>query len=145
MLLFIRVSSLRQCQKGLFQYISCYCLSIKQTALNTWENHFNTSHVTVYRQTKGSYKYMVEFQYISCYCLSKYKNGPRLPLFNFNTSHVTVYLSSLPCRKLLLQISIHLMLLFIFYYITDTDANHRFQYISCYCLSHKAYPVIRSD
>ena len=53
-----------------FQYISCYCLSVWNTAL---------------------LPFCFIFQYISCYCLSSAVMYGSWSVFNFNTSHVTVY------------------------------------------------------
>ena len=55
----------------------------------------------------------VAFQYISCYCLSCSITGTYSGFV----------------------ISIHLMLLFIFYPLLNSIKNLLFQYISCYCLS----------
>ena len=118
-----------------FQYISCYCLSKKScrtAGSNTISIHlmllfiigrkrnlfdaldFNTSHVTVY--------------------LWSIMRGCR-PVTDFNTSHVTVYLV-IPMRSgPVNNISIHLMLLFIFIFCAAIFPFFRFQYISCYCLS----------
>ena len=78
----------------LFQYISCYCLSIRAVhniLITEISIHLmllfiiNTdSFVTVYRK----------FQYISCYCLSLEDYVLEIKKHNFNTSHVTVYLTS---------------------------------------------------
>ena len=54
----------------LFQYISCYCLSVFYGVLLL--NPF-------------------QFQYISCYCLSKGEVFITSTFTDFNTSHVTVY------------------------------------------------------
>ena len=80
------------------------------------KEHFNTSHVTVYRYKPVVYADMPIFQYISCYCLS-----PFVSL----------------CVALSLYISIHLMLLFIGIPFSTLCATVAFQYISCYCLSRK--------
>ena len=53
------------------------------------------------------------FQYISCYCLSMIQQQVPQQMQNFNTSHVTVYLLCIHQFCFFLQISIHLMLLFI--------------------------------
>ena len=140
--------------------------------------YFNTSHVTVYRFTQPVIIDKNKFQYISCYCLSL--RPPNIPytlnisihlmlLFignafilsriwlNFNTSHVTVYRSGYRLLWFCLVISIHLMLLFILnveirvafcacisihlmllfiqFSKNPVILLARFQYISCYCLS----------
>ena len=135
MLLFIRMAAVGGERSIVFQYISCYCLSVSGF------DSFISAHL---------------FQYISCYCLS----GLSLGLFNdqadFNTSHVTVYLTPrtptimvptfqyISCYCLSLRsiarisvifISIHLMLLFISFKKTQYYKGLAFQYISCYCLS----------
>ena len=56
--------------KAVFQYISCYCLSICPVEHGDISLHFNTSHVTVYRYR---FSRMITLVYY------------------FNTSHVTVY------------------------------------------------------
>ena len=76
--------------------------------------NFNTSHVTVYRNSWYRPTHERIFQYISCYCLSYHLFRPR----------------SRP------RISIHLMLLFIMFRHWWLRIHCRFQYISCYCLSH---------
>ena len=163
MLLFIRMAAVGGERSIVFQYISCYCLSVSGF------DSFISAHL---------------FQYISCYCLS----GLSLGLFNdqadfntshvtvypcctsekslvqlhFNTSHVTVYLPVLPTEISTPQISIHLMLLFIQLPSTLSDSSSvisihlmllfiwlipvrtviivAFQYISCYCLSNELTP-----
>ena len=100
----------------LFQYISCYCLSVFYGVLLL--NPF-------------------QFQYISCYCLSIHFISYCTYSFYFNTSHVTVYPIYTPNIFLASSISIHLMLLF----IPALQGRHllslQFQYISCYCLSER--------
>ena len=75
--------------------------------------HFNTSHVTVYLKGKPVTALWIGFQYISCYCLSE---------------------SSRPDTGRT-EISIHLMLLFIYSAGDKVYKFGSFQYISCYCLS----------
>ena len=119
---------------SIFQYISCYCLSI--LVLFHSENefisihlmllfiklvvriiglsvHFNTSHVTVYRITVTQFKANL--------CISIHLMLLFIGLgltftdssLNFNTSHVTVYLIVRDTALFKISISIHLMLLFI--------------------------------
>ena len=57
-------------REGIFQYISCYCLS---------------------RLSRSGVSQSKIFQYISCYCLSIAFPVPHLACTDFNTSHVTVY------------------------------------------------------
>ena len=61
---------------------------------------------------------------------------------SFNTSHVTLYLHQSRRTEWILQVSIHLMLLFIYNWMLPNNSTKLFQYISCYSLSH-AY--IRCD
>ena len=97
-----------------FQYISCYCLSLKGFAnlmrylkisihlmllfiafdsiCKTYIMNFNTSHVTVYHWDLSV---------------------PDRNKAYFNTSHVTVYQGDIHNYENYIQISIHLMLLFI--------------------------------
>ena len=114
MLLFIRMAAVGGERSIVFQYISCYCLSVSGF------DSFISAHL---------------FQYISCYCLS----GLSLGLFNdqadFNTSHVTVY-------PLAFRLSEDSWRYFntshVTVYRTDMpriSSKHLFQYISCYCLS----------
>ena len=48
MLLFIFMSILLSIKKRIFQYISCYCLSVIHERFSIFAFDFNTSHVTVY-------------------------------------------------------------------------------------------------
>ncbi len=92
MLLFINGKKRIVNRKVLFQYISCYCLSITGQNIRMCNeisihlmllfipiripsflistSDFNTSHVTVYPITGFLDGINIEFQYISCYCLS---------------------------------------------------------------------------
>ena len=128
--------------------------------------HFNTSHVTVYQVPFGYIGVLWLFQYISCYCLSAISSGTGQPPLNFNTSHVTVYLTGVPPSTIEktnfntshvtvyllaamfmlspINISIHLMLLFIKEIRTLDSPPRLFQYISCYCLSFPASNSISS-
>ena len=98
---------------SIFQYISCYCLSI--LVLFHSENEFISIHLMLLfikqkhrtgRRKHGisihlmllfidqyptKFAFFFQFQYISCYCLSKMEQTARCILFHFNTSHVTVY------------------------------------------------------
>ena len=76
----------------LFQYISCYCLSGLSLGLFNDQADFNTSHVTVYRTDMPRISSKHLFQYISCYCLSRDYAAKNNIVIHFNTSHVTVYL-----------------------------------------------------
>ena len=81
-----------------FQYISCYCLSASTASASTISSNFNTSHVTVYQW---------------------YYDSRLFTFIDFNTSHVTVYLLGSAFAP--------------FFFA--------FQYISCYCLSRK-YKIV---
>ena len=50
MLLFIVLNSLSDNPVSLFQYISCYCLSLVNWLVKIFDFYFNTSHVTVYHR-----------------------------------------------------------------------------------------------
>ena len=118
-----------------FQYISCYCLSntATHTGINTAISihlmllfiytrfscsgdilYFNTSHVTVYLCIRTSNTVSIKY---------------------FNTSHVTVYRRRTYNYRKVIQISIHLILLFIEIRRRLLGSLLAFQYISCYCLS----------
>ena len=156
MLLFIQLPDSMRFIKDWFQYISCYCLS----CFVSWsvngepisihlmllfigygvvdhraDNHFNTSHVTVYPLRKCNWQGIPIFQYISCYCLSSCSSPSGSLLLSFQ--YISCYCLSKrhatpgkPC-----YISIHLMLLFIGYDDCAIYCGVEFQYISCYCLS----------
>ena len=103
----------------IFQYISCYGLSLPYDHHYSWLFHFNTSHVTVYPdicKRRGHHRafqyiscyglslvqasvnlYLQLFQYISCYGLSWDKSDNSEHFYDFNTSHVTVYQKLMPC------------------------------------------------
>ena len=136
MLLFINALALSTTGNPLFQYISCYCLSISLSFVTLDFANFNTSHVTVYRKYDGEdviqqgyfntshvtvyhFEYRVaeinfKFQYISCYCLSNSSCSycSAISLFQY-----------ISCYCLSLFSAGCMILLFLF------------QYISCYCLS----------
>ena len=99
----------------IFQYISCYCLSISSVLRKLIAIDFNTSHVTVYL-----YFHLQD----------------QLSQVDFNTSHVTVYQYFLLRIHQKTHISIHLMLLFIRNVEKLKNSEIEFQYISCYCLSY---------
>ena len=98
-----------------FQYISCYCLSASTASASTISSNFTTSHVTVYQW---------------------YYDSRLFTVIDFNTSHVTVYPELIQKWTMLKCISIHLMLLFIGLFNLATKGCDSFQYISCYCLSY---------
>ena len=97
-----------------FQYISCYCLSEIGAPCLTGSSNFNTSHVTVYRTTRDIFvDSSVDFNTSHVTVYQHLESASRTEKTYFNTSHVTVYRRhwNKPCQKV--QISIHLMLLFI--------------------------------
>ena len=119
----------------MFQYISCYSLSIPTWLRSLTEISFNTSHVTLYLMPLSfQIKYLKcfntshvtlyqcgyvlattvhGFQYISCYSLSKERKTRLTIPVSFNTSHVTLYPGGIQRSDYGLIVSIHLMLLFI--------------------------------
>ena len=135
-----RNSWYRPTHERIFQYISCYCLSLPFLCIC---------------------RILFQFQYISCYCLSSTVSPLLVPQFYFNTSHVTVYHKYHFACYSIFYISIHLMLLFIkgitvfgqinIYFNTSHVTVYHvaifvhtiqqiFQYISCYCLSNELTP-----
>ena len=75
-----------------FQYISCYCLSVPFNKFLFCYIHFNTSHVTVYRNGRVQPN---SCKLISIHLMLLFINPcdlRRIRSVNFNTSHVTVYL-----------------------------------------------------
>ena len=79
-----------------FQYISCYSLSFYSLSSCGHHHRFNTSHVTLYRD----------------FCMDSKKESK-----SFNTSHVTLYRRLVFWSTSYEAVSIHLMLLFIEYWI----------------------------
>ena len=75
-----------------FQYISCYSLSATSIVMRLNHRRFNTSHVTLYHLRSRGF-----------YCRTQ----------RFNTSHVTLYRRYHRCSFFRKEVSIHLMLLFI--------------------------------
>ena len=118
---------------------------------------FNTSHVTVYRNASVFSTYLcdISIHLMLLFIQARHRNGWRarfisihlmllfihmqhwfhLSLPHFNTSHVTVYRYPGFTVTNIIQISIHLMLLFIEYNAQKLGTEYLFQYISCYCLS----------
>ena len=120
MLLFIDGTLIGHHTITLFQYISCYSLSVKAVQTFPVYTRFNTSHVTLYRLMQNSYQATSPFQYISCYSLSLPLTGFRCWLLRFNTSHVTLYR------------------------VSESDTFRTlwtFQYISCYSLSKNPFEL----
>ena len=120
----------------LFQYISCYCLSLFSVNKRNIVPIFQYISCYCLSYQLGSRMRMTPvFQYISCYCLSFCKLHKLWLIHYFNTSHVTVYRPTFCATSVVCSISIHLMLLFIVDTGTNLVKKFKFQYISCYCLS----------
>ena len=88
---------------------------------------FNTSHVTLYHLHSTDFVYKYAFQYISCYSLSEMAWWPKWSRKCFNTSHVTLYHGIWRFINRPNFVSIHLMLLFIFFCV--------FRYYHCSTVS----------
>ena len=145
MLLFIAMYKIVQIQEKLFQYITCYSLSILRIHRNSHFCCFNTSHVTVYQilhkarisqvcvsihhmllfirehlqgstgMVRVSIHHMLLFIRLRKNCISISSR--------FNTSHVTLYRCTHRSSGFLKLVSIHHMLLFIME--EETDDNQR--------------------
>ena len=136
MLLFILLQNDRKNRQILFQYISCYSLSIGTAKKIEAKRVFQ--YISCYSLSKYDFwiaRYPAKFQYISCYSLSFQRDHLHFqiqrfqyiscyslsgttrtevsPYRSFNTSHVTLYLYSSPNNVGSSGVSIHLMLLFI--------------------------------
>ena len=119
MLLFISFASASIALVFLFQYISCYSLSICCQISTVVISRFNTSHITLYHvYGRCFYRRSLSFNtsHVTLY--------PRQVSVNadvpegFNTSHVTLYRDT----------------------VKEWDFQKQFQYISCYSLSANRYP-----
>ena len=102
----------------MFQYISCYSLSIPTWLRSLTEISFNTSHVTLYRYSLPDCSGEERFQYISCYSLSYAALLPNKIFKMFQ------YIS---CYSLSEKIQ------------SNQKRCDLFQYISCYSLSEAKY------
>ena len=98
----------------IFQYISCYGLSITFSL---------------------DYKIIKLFQYISCYGLSRFFLFIVLTLTKFQYISCYGLSADAPVDSPADFISIHLMLRFIFSHFAHSSEEYLFQYISCYGLS----------
>ena len=97
----------------LFQYISCYSLSVQGAAEMPWLISFNTSHVTLYLRQASYIQSSVLVSIHLMLLFIEFMRDNYLTPSCFNTSHVTLYqLQATDCRCIL-DVSIHLMLLFI--------------------------------
>ena len=97
----------------MFQYISCYSLSVSLSFGLYEDRCFNTSHVTLYHPLQNS-----SLDVLACFNTSHvtlYQNIwiDKSDILCFNTSHVTLYRRSTRLTARHTGVSIHLMLLFI--------------------------------
>ena len=119
----------------LFQNISCYCLSAIASQRKLLHLDFKTSHVIVYLSAASAVVLNFIFQNISCYCLSFCYSVHNIRTIKFQ--NISCYCLSEPGTReeSIIDISKHLMLLFI--KVVKQDDSHIliFQNISCYCLS----------
>ena len=136
MLLFIEVKDQFGLEASLFQYISCYSLSVCPEPGCNVVVGFNTSHVTLYLQSSLSCRPQTQrfnTSHVTLYPLPEYQPSYNKIRFNtshvtlyrkgncwipllywcFNTSHVTLYHLDFIGATLCITVSIHLMLLFI--------------------------------
>ena len=98
-----------------FQYISCYSLSCSIYRICNSDGMVSIHLMLLFiRPDHSSSSILLSFQYISCYSLSRLRRSGCTNGLSFNTSHVTLYLNFIPA-----------------YYLTSS-----FQYISCYSLSY---------
>ena len=157
MLRFINQATPTQLSSATFQYISCYGLSGYGRLTDKAQEHFNTSHVTVYLMFyllfffmrynfntshvtvylhgNGRMEYRTKFQYISCYGLSRFFLFIVLTLTKFQYISCYGLSADAPVDSPADFISIHLMLRFIFSHFAHSSEEYLFQYISCYGLS----------
>ena len=99
--------------KRMFQYISCYSLSIDHVYAHY--HSFVSIHLMLLfiKFENHNMTFYSVFQYISCYSLSARQNKITQSELRFNTSHVTLYRGQHGVDDLRIHVSIHLMLLFI--------------------------------
>ena len=94
MLLFICIICGEMFEPRTFQYIPCYCLSSVRLLPCLFLQHFNTSHVTVYRISHGEILWKKEHfntSHVTVYLAGIFEDWSNA--VHFNTSHVTVYRS----------------------------------------------------
>ena len=140
MLLFIALPPFR-CREAIPVSIHLMLLFIGNTPKDTINlKSFNTSHVTLYLpglQTKNGYYPCFNTShvtlYLSCSTIRSFFS------LSFNTSHVTLYLTDVHEKSIRMDVSIHLMLLFILRQGGLFMDYKKFQYISCYSLSHISF------
>ena len=98
----------------LFQYISCYSLSLKTPRYRYYIYSFQYISCYSLSRIHRTIKLIANgFQYISCYSLSMEETQMKINTSCFNTSHVTLYRNRLVWFLHDTEVSIHLMLLFI--------------------------------
>ena len=126
MLLFIIKASNEFVKMAKFQYISCYSLSTFWTYMNTLEQRFNTSHVTLYRRDVGTWTWgwCVSIHLMLLFISQRMNRIIRY--LSFNTSHVTLYHWRGFKRLYRWEVSIHLMLLFIVSMAKQSGIGSRF-------------------
>ena len=113
-LLFIRFGKVPVIVTQMFQYISCYSLSIKtmvSVGIRKVSIHLMLLFIGLLQSNSEPHS---PFQYISCYSLSVTGNTYGAKDVRFNTSHVTLYRKTIQYPQY---------------------PFCRFQYISCYSLS----------
>ena len=125
----------------LFQYISCYSLSLtRQWSMQRYLS-FNTSHVTLYHLCLRTAMVIITFQYISCYSLSYHKRIGRYVVTGFQ--YISCYSLS---NLLIMKRYCKNMFQYISCYSLSMTSKHykyfqpKFQYISCYSLSKMNFP-----
>ena len=116
MLRFIKKNPKVFIQCSWFQYIPCYGLSGYGRLTDKAQEHFNTSHVTVYQKCSYHCQFLIghfNTSHVTVYH-AFHTRSPQVNLY-FNTSHVTVYRIQkfYICRGN--RISIHPMLRFIMF------------------------------
>ena len=119
MLLFIKHCKNYKSKNHMFQYISCYSLSMCCVYGVVDPCRFNTSHVTLYL----------------------FQTVPRSPVSPVSIHLMLLFIAASATEMLISpSVSIHLMLLFIRNQTAHAQMQKGFQYISCYSLS--MYPSV---
>ena len=130
----------------LFQYISCYSLSLKTPRYRYYIYSFQYISCYSLSRIHRTIKLIANgFQYISCYSLSMEETQMKINTSCFNTSHVTLY----PRKK---QTARTRVLCFNTSHVTLYPLHYQcnfhifsFQYISCYSLSEKYFRPKQED
>ena len=112
MLLFIYIQPSQGILLYKFQYISCYCLSLWLVTVVSFVRISIHLMLLFISLAKSDWSLFALFQYISCYCLSGLPNNNRI---RNGFQYISCYClsSARPDVPVSVQISIHLMLLFI--------------------------------